>query len=161
MFDLAEEPCVMVSEEGLAFMVKSGLVPLRVALELRRVTARRTRMEMAITGVDRMVMFFDIGFSAPYSRGNEDKPFFCTRQERSCTECAPHHRDYSCNLRKERDCTLGDRMLDMFIFCVSCLREYSVEPGSLIQRKGQPDDRHCQDYYEVLVLRSGEGQARG
>src|SRR5207302_7426492 len=61
------------------------------------------RMEMAITGVDRMVMFFDIGFSAPYSRGNEDKPFFCTRQERSCTECAPHHRDYSCNLRKERD----------------------------------------------------------
>ena len=59
----------MVSEEGLAFMVKSGLVPLRVALELRRDTARRTRMEMAITGVDRMVMFFDIGFSAPYSRG--------------------------------------------------------------------------------------------
>src|SRR5207245_10858790 len=95
MLDLAEEPCVMVSEEGLAFMVKSGLVPLRVALELRRVTARRTRMEMAITGVDRMVMFFDIGFSAPYSRGNEDKPFFCMRQERSCTECAPHHRDYS------------------------------------------------------------------
>ena len=161
ILDDAEAPCLTVSDEGLAFMVKSGPVALGVAVELRRDTASRTKMEIASSGMDRMVMFFDIGFSAPYSRGNEDKPFFCTRQERSCTECAPHHRDYSCNLRKERDCTLGDRMLDMFIFCVSCLREYSVEPGSLIQRKGQPDDRHCQDYYEVLVLRIGEGQACG
>jgi len=134
ILDDAEAPCLTVSDEGLAFMVKSGPVALGVAVELRRDTASRTKMEIASSGMDRMVMFFDIGFSAPYSGGNEDKPFFCT---------------------------LGGRMLDMFVFGVSGLREYSVEPGSLIQRKGQPDDRHCQDYYEVLVLRIGEGQACG
>ena len=90
MFDLAEEPCVMVSEEGLAFMVKSGLVPLRVALELRRVTARRTRMEMASNGMDRMALFFDIVYFRAIFWGNGDKPFFCTRQERSCTGCSPY-----------------------------------------------------------------------
>ncbi len=52
----------MVSDEGAAVMVKSGLVTLGVAVELRRDTASRTKMEMASSGMDRMVMFFDIGF---------------------------------------------------------------------------------------------------
>ena len=90
ILDDAEAPCLTVSDEGLAFMVKSGPVALGVAVELRRDTASRTKMEMASSGMDRMVMFFDIGFSPPYSGGNEDKPFFCTRQERSCTGCSPY-----------------------------------------------------------------------
>lgn len=79
ILDDAEAPCLRVSDEGLAFMVKSGPVTLEVAVELRRDTASRTKMEMASTGMDRMVMFFDIGFFRAIFWGSEDKPFFCTR----------------------------------------------------------------------------------